>query len=221
MEIAKNFVYVEYENDESSEDVNIDNLNDLMANKDLYTNVMQQLKGKDLLALCLSNSYHYDICSNQHFWKSKLDNEGVILYHEYQYMNYKYLYQLLYFIKYIVNDEMIDEETDYLVFRLDKHYKLDYYINLMIFLNISVDYEIFDYNDIKVDIELNTLGKEIKWIDPYYKRLTDNFRILFGIKKGRLPFNVVFRNITYLQIINFLFNCYIDGAIYEIDMEYD
>jgi hypothetical protein len=216
----RNFMYYDEELEEEEEEM-IQSLNiaPLMQHKDIYTQMMLQLKGKDLLSMCLTNPYTYTICQNQHFWKMKLEQE-TILYHNYQYTNYKELYIYLYFIKSIVDIDITDDQSEYLVFRIDHRFKMNYYIKLMSFLNIDMIYH--DENNKRYQSKLS--NDKVYVFDIYYKSREKYYNVAFYLDDDSLNNSdskrQIYTGLNHDQAVDLLFNMYVDGALLEIDNEY-
>ena len=233
LEISKNFKYI-YDDDEESLASDLQpndfNLHNLMQHRDVYTHTLQQLAGNDLLSACLVNPQTYEICSNQHFWKTKLEQEGIVLYHEYEHTDYKYYYTVLYFCKYIIDIELIDFETDYLVFRIKKGVKLNVFIQLMLFLGINVDDFVHTQKKEEFNEDFDTMydsykNKTVYYIDMWYKPSKNNFGITLGFNDhANEDYNIdkiSFISLSYDQLLNFMFNAYVERVIYEIAKNYD
>lgn len=229
MRPLKNFMY--YENDENDENENENendeitqnfNVSPLMNNIDVYMNMMLQLKGKDLLSMCLTNPYTYNICQNQHFWKMKLEQEA-LLYHEYQYLNYKEMYIYLHFIKSIVDIDITDEQSDYLSFRINHRFKLGYYIKLMLFLSIDINTFYDETNKIQ-KFNSFTMDDKVYVFDIYYKSHEKNYNVAFYLDEYSLnnadSKRQIYTGLSYNQVVNMLFNMYIDGALLKIYNDY-
>jgi hypothetical protein len=178
-------------------------INNLMTNQDVLLYTMLNLKGERLLAFCLSHPHMYKICQDNNFWKTKLKQEDILIHKLPKDVNYRDLYNILYFIRSILDDEITNQETDYLNFTLDKQFKQQYYMNLMQYIGITH----------KLNKSINLT---VEYIDIWYKRSKNYYGITFTFD----VLNYFISNITYQQILNFMFNAYIDGAITEIYNEF-
>jgi hypothetical protein len=192
-------------------------INMLMTNEDVLLYTMLYLKGEQLLAFCLSHSKMYKICQNDNFWKTKLEQEGIVMYRVHNNISYRELYNTLYFIRYIVDKECIDQYNNCFYFELNNNIKIDYYINLMQYVGITSD----GYDESGYLFELSNKNrdknrdKDIEHLYIWYDKFKKHYGITLSIEHS----HKYFRGIKYQQLLNFTFNAYIDGAISDIYKE--
>jgi len=188
-------------------------INKLMTNEDVLLYTMLYLKGEKLLAFCLSHPKMYKICQDNNFWKNKLEQEDIVIYQPYEYVNYRDLYNTLYYIRYIVDKECTDQHNNYFNFSLNRQNRLDYYINLMRYMGITSDG--YDESGYLFELSNKNKDKNVKYIYIWYSPLKKYYGITLNIEHSHKYID----GIIYQQLLNFMFNAYIDGAITDIYKE--
>lgn len=164
----------------------------------------------------ITNKNNYEI--TQKCWQERLSASGIVFYHEYEYVNYKELYKIYDYIKYILDDQITDLESDYVTFHINRNILMEYYIKLMIFLGINID-EYYDRLSNKmITFDDKIMKNKVPYIDVHYKKSKNYYSILLF---ESYVASKCFCKLTYNQVLNFMFNASLDGVIEKITLEYD
>lgn len=183
---------------------------------DLDRNIFNILNVNSLGNYSITNKNNYEI--TQKCWLERLSTRGIIFYHEYEYVNYKELYKMYDYIKYILDNDITDLESDYVTFHINRNILMDYYIKLMIFLGINIDKYYDRVSNKTITFDNKIMTDKVPYIDVHYKRSKKYYSIL--LFESYIT-SKIFYNLTYNQVLNFMFNASLDGVIEKITLEYD
>lgn len=159
----------------------------------------------------ISSKNNYEVTGK--IWQVRLREAGIILYHEYEYVNYKELYKMYDYINYILDNHITNLLSNCPTFYINRNILTDYYIKLMIFLDINIDKYTERQNQINT-FDYNNMKDKVAYINVCYKKYYYCILLYESITTRKC-----FSNLTYNQVLNFMFNASLDGVIIEITSE--